>query len=499
MVLAIAVIRKVLIARLPKRTFVILWEIALLRLLIPIRVSSVLSIYTIFSSIERKSEGIVFQPADISVSYIAQNTAANADTYPVANTLEINRFSVWTIVWLAGAAIMLFGFVTAYIIVFSRYRGCEIIKGGYGIEWLKAHKIKRNVRLAFSDRISSPLTYGIFRPIILFPKNIDMDDKRCIDFVLLHELTHIKRFDMIRKLAVSAALCVHWFNPLVWVLYFLFNRDIELTCDEIAVGTIGIDRRSDYALALVNMEERRSRFTGPYYNFNGNAIKERTILIMKTKKISIITMAVSWVIILSMTTIFATSASVADEPESGITETDTEYSEEETEIVTGSALPVDSSVDSEDTYTFIDEIDETDETDETDESAISTAEERILCPPLKDRDFEIEYEGLSEMVSVFQSYKIPHVTAEFGTDVYAVEKGTVVYADFVHVYGLSVLLSHPDGTFTFYAHLNDIKCELNEEVNSGDIIGHVGTTGMATEPKLTFARIDRYPGFLEKN
>ncbi|RAZ18687.1 peptidase M56, partial [Klebsiella oxytoca] len=70
-----------------------------------------------------------------------------------------------------------------------------------------------------------PLTYGIIHPVILLPKSTDWTDTERLNYVLEHELAHIRHFDAAAKLALTAAVCVHWFNPLVWLMLSLANRD----------------------------------------------------------------------------------------------------------------------------------------------------------------------------------------------------------------------------------------------------------------------------------
>ena len=109
-----------------------------------------------------------------------------------------------------------------------------------------------------SDQIVSPLTYGILRPVIILPKRMDWEDHNSLYFVLTHELAHIKRWDAAWKLCLAAVLAVHWFNPLVWMMYALANRDIELACDEKVIRTVGSKRRVAYARVLVEWEARGS-------------------------------------------------------------------------------------------------------------------------------------------------------------------------------------------------------------------------------------------------
>ena len=79
-------------------------------------------------------------------------------------------------------------------------------------------------------------------------------------FVLTHEMAHIRRFDALSKLLLAAAACLHWFNPLVWVMLVLANRDLELSCDAAVVRLYGAEARAPYARTLLELEARRSRF-----------------------------------------------------------------------------------------------------------------------------------------------------------------------------------------------------------------------------------------------
>ena len=79
------------------------------------------------------------------------------------------------------------------------------------------------------------------------PKRTDWRDETALRYVLEHEFVHIQRFYTVFKLLLIASVCVHWFNPLVWVMYVLANRDIELSCDETVVCRFGSGTRASYA------------------------------------------------------------------------------------------------------------------------------------------------------------------------------------------------------------------------------------------------------------
>ena len=128
-------------------------------------------------------------------------------------------------------------------------------------------------------------------------------------FVLTHEFIHIRRFDAAAKLLLTAALCIHWFNPLVWVLYVLANRDMELACDEEVVRQAGQQEKAAYALTLIHMEEKKSRLMPLCNNFSKSAIQGRITSIMKTRRASVITVLVAAALVLAVSAAFATSAS----------------------------------------------------------------------------------------------------------------------------------------------------------------------------------------------
>ena len=159
-----------------------------------------------------------------------------------------------------------------------------------------------------AGRISSPLTFGVLRPVILVPKKTDWTDETALRYVLEHEFVHIQRFDVLSKLLLIAAVCVHWFNPLVWVMYVLANRDLELSCDETVLRRFGGDIRAAYARVLIRMEAARGGFAPLCNHFGKTAIEERITAIMKTKRITIVSLGLAALLVAGTVTVFATSA-----------------------------------------------------------------------------------------------------------------------------------------------------------------------------------------------
>ena len=84
---------------------------------------------------------------------------------------------------------------------------------------------------------------------------MDQQDTQQLSYILQHEYIHIRRWDGLTKLLLTAAVCLHWFDPLVWVMYQLANRDLELACDETLLRQLGEGERTAYARTLIRLEE----------------------------------------------------------------------------------------------------------------------------------------------------------------------------------------------------------------------------------------------------
>ena len=302
LILFIVVIRALAIHRLPKTTFLALWMIAALRLLLPLSIPMPFKIHIdldVFSDVVPKlpSGNIGFPlPGEGRPAY---------DTGAIVPGPAADRISVFVILWLVGVLLLALYFSISYLRSMRKFRMSVPDNTPYIREWLNAHQIVRPIEVRSSDLISSPLTYGILHPVILLPKKLDRNDQAALQYVLTHEYVHIRRFDAITKILFAAVLCIHWFNPLVWGMYVLANRDTELSCDAWVIRMTGVKNRSSYALMLIKMEERRNGMSALCNHFGKNAISERIEAIMKFKKTSIWACILALALIAGATTAFA--------------------------------------------------------------------------------------------------------------------------------------------------------------------------------------------------
>lgn len=381
-ILVIVMVRAVTINRLPKRTFLVLWGIVLLRLLVPVSVSSPVSVYSLLGQnetirvlndtfiediipgmLDQKTNtttaGSLFQtnleqlsqmeysqlqlsqteypqeqsqaePSQVQRAFLQQ---PGTNVQPIlAWLIPVWPVSGWLVVWCAGVVLGIAFFTIFYLRWYLRFQTALPVRNDYIEQWLDNHRLERQISVKQSDWIAAPLTYGVLHPVILLPKKTDWENTKQLQYVLLHEYLHIRRFDTVAKIITAIAICIHWFNPFVWVMYILFNRDMELSCDESVVRLSGITSRSDYAHVLIDMEARKSGLMPFYNNFSKNAIEERITSIMKIKKTSLAATVIAAVLIIGLVAVFATSALSADNENTVVELTDEGTMDELTEV-----------------------------------------------------------------------------------------------------------------------------------------------------------------------
>lgn len=300
-VLFIVVVRALALYRLPKGAFVALWEMAALRLLLPFSIPLPRSVFTPVRQLPVGGEHLAVGGAStsgISAAGLAAGTPVSVGTASGA---------VLPMVWLAGAAAMGACFTVCYVRARRRFRCSGPDDTPTVRRWLAGRTLRRPLQVRQSALVSAPLTYGILRPVILLPEDMERGDEAALNDILTHEYIHIRRFDAVAKLVFAGVLCVHWFNPLAWILYILANRDLELSCDEAVLNTLSGREKASYALTLINMEETRSRGFSLYSHFSKLAIEERIEAIMKYKKRTFLAAFLAAALVMGAATAFATS------------------------------------------------------------------------------------------------------------------------------------------------------------------------------------------------
>lgn len=305
----IALVRSLALHRLPKTTFPALWWVAVLRLLVPVFVPLPVGLsaplHSLPSFAARTGVGLSALSQSAAVLAAEENTTVSAQTATHGSTF------LW--IWLGGVFLFLIYFCVVSVRSFRRFSLSVPDDTPYVRVWLEEHPLRRPLAVRTCERISSPLTYGVLRPVILLPKDLDRSDETALSHVLLHESVHIRRLDAITKILFALTLCLHWLNPLVWVLFFLGNRDLELSCDARVLQVLGEGARAAYARTLIGLAEKKTTGVAPVSSFSNHAITERIRSIMKFKKKTAFAVILALVLVLSATVAFAFDApSAAD-------------------------------------------------------------------------------------------------------------------------------------------------------------------------------------------
>ncbi len=328
--LIVAVILARLLLRKSSKVFrKILWILVGLRLLIPFSFESVLSLVPQTTN-------------ELSNQSSVGGEVASVPTQAVI-TESCDYLQLLSIVWVIVAAGMLIYGLISFIRLKRKISD--------------AVRLKDNIYQ--SEKVDSPFVCGLVKPKIYIPYNMDEDTFQC---VIKHEKTHIKYFDHILKALGFAVLCVHWFNPLVWVAYILFCKDIELLCDEIVVKDMTEESRKKYAVALCNIGVEKVKISACPVAFGEVGIKERVKNTVNFKKVKLAFLIISAVVCVAVAVCFMTTPVKAQEEKAEPELQETVTAVETTEPVTvPETVPVTevSETTEEVTEPVTDEVDET--------------------------------------------------------------------------------------------------------------------------------------------
>ena len=258
-VILLVVSARFLLRKSPKIFSYILWAAVLFRLLCPLALESRISVFSPFEPVfEDTTSPSQFDEVVYGVS-MSQDEQLLVVQEPVEQPVvkEIQpEVPVVEIIWLAGTAGML-------------------LYGVVGALRLKKHlnsAVWQRDNVFLTDCVGTPFVMGLVHPRIYLPQSISEDEKF---YVLVHERYHIERLDHVVKLLAYLALSIHWFNPLVWVAFYLAEKDMEMSCDEAVMDTLGERVRADYALSLLCYTGHRRMARGTPLSFGESCAKSR--------------------------------------------------------------------------------------------------------------------------------------------------------------------------------------------------------------------------------
>ncbi len=314
LIVMVLILRLLLLDRVPKRTFTVLWTVCAARLLLPFfldapRVGLARTLRLVDLDLEAAGGRAMLSAVDRAMD-TGLGSAAERLAWRLRDWQGI-WFDGWAVLWLGGVLACALVFVIRHLRGRRVYAESLPAEDPFVAQWMAEHPVGRAVQVRVSDRVDAPLTYGVFRPVVLLPRTTDWEDHEALGYVLAHELHHVRRYDTLRKWAFAAAACIHWFNPLAWVMVLAADHDLELDCDEDAAQAVEGGSRSGYARTLIAMEERRSPELPFAGYFSRSALEGRIRALMTNKRCGLAHLAAAVLAVWALASVCGGSFSAA--------------------------------------------------------------------------------------------------------------------------------------------------------------------------------------------
>ncbi|MBO7451443.1 MAG: hypothetical protein J6U54_13850 [Clostridiales bacterium] len=339
--IAVVLVLRVIFRKVPKKVTCLFWIVAGIRLLCPFNFKTRFGIMNLF---EKKKEVIpTTQPIrEVKIPVITSVVHHEVkDTVPVKAHEVVSNASKTNIslpvllisIWILGTLIFLGTMMIRYI----------KLQKNIG----KGNKVGDVIE---SDKVDTPFVTGFFRPKIVLPTFVDPRER---DYLIMHEKIHMKNMDNLTRALGLVIVCIHWFNPLVWIAFSMLCNDLEMRVDEEVIDRIGNDIKKDYCLSIVNHAMKRQRYKVFGASFakktlSGLEVKMRINNLIKYKKISSLATALIVVVSMGVTAVLSSCSnektdkvidSVVSSEETTAAKTESPESEEATSTTEGEWTP----------------------------------------------------------------------------------------------------------------------------------------------------------------
>lgn len=342
MIIVVLLIRTIAKDKINIQVVSFLWLLVILRLCIPGMLESPVHIDGLFpeeeavsvqsNALESDSSYEIKDNTTINNNYRLTGVSDNELNESVSNNLtasesediafwdkavnfiqSLNLWVVATIIWITGSAIVLLLAVKESIVFGLHIRKNSItIRDKEILDIINAHKavnqIHRVIRVSACPSVQMPMAIGVFKPHILLPAQIiDEMERKYLEPILLHEVCHIKRNDILKSYLYIIAKALHWFNPLVWIGIKKMKADMEFACDQHVLKLLAKEQRIAYCESLIQATRflkatRIPQFASSLCEKKSN-LKERIVIMInpqkKSKKVASISLVLAMVMILT--------------------------------------------------------------------------------------------------------------------------------------------------------------------------------------------------------
>lgn len=295
MILA-AVVLRLILKRAPKAVRYVLWALVAVRLICPISFESATSLIPNTDPVDELD--LIYAPYETEyIPYTEFDPSADPDNAvylemfvaEAPDESAVSSDELLTGVWISGTAAMIIYCIISYAVLRHKVRA----------------SVKHRDNIYLCDSIGSPFILGTVRPRIYMPSSIN---EKQLSAVEAHERMHIRHGDHLWKVLGFLILAAYWWNPLIWLAYILFCRDIELICDEAVVRRMDIDDRKAYSEALLSFSTPRRLVSACPLAFGEVGVKSRIKSVLNYKKPAL------WIIIASIIVCTVTAVCLLTDP-----------------------------------------------------------------------------------------------------------------------------------------------------------------------------------------
>lgn len=294
-VILFILIARIILNKAPKIFSYLLWAVALLRLIVPFSFESILSIIPV-NPVPVSRDILYHQAPQINTGISQIDSFVNSSIPAGAGVVyeSVSPMQAWIS---TGSALWIAGVLT--LLIYSLISFLELKR-----------KLKSSIHdgdnVYISSKIETPFVLGIINPKIYLPITLAPSEK---EYIILHERTHIKRFDHVIKIVGFLTLCVHWFNPLVWIAFYVSSKDMEMSCDESVIRQLGEGVKKDYSSSLLALATGKRFLGATPLAFGEGDTKGRIKNVITYKK------PVFWVVIVAIIAVLAIGVGLMSNPQ----------------------------------------------------------------------------------------------------------------------------------------------------------------------------------------
>lgn len=425
MTFIILIIKKAIGNRFSRNWHCYVWAAVLLVMMIPVRFSvPQINADNADINLLKEKNIIVYDTQNNERIPAIQNLNESRAVQEVIRITQTSVFDILSYVWLIGAVFLLVRRLTMYFVFCT-----QIDNNSYSAECLLIKEYtKRNIRVRRSVYTASPLMYGYIKPTLILPEK-ELDEDR-LKFVVLHELSHLKRYDIIYKWFGEFVAAVHWFNPVVYYIRKQINNECELACDCDVIKNMTTEEKLGYVDTILSLlseaSDKETALTTSMAN-NKKLMQKRFVNIREFKRTGKFVSGVSFITSILVSLIIVCCGGVVAE----------------------CILPGNTSV------------------------------TNIVWPCPDNENISRRYSDITGHTGI-------DIAAPKGATVVAAFDGVVKEHGFDTVRGSFIVIKNNSGMEAAYHHLSAIHKIAGEHVKTGESIGAVGSTGMATGPHLHF-------------